>query len=116
MAEFPEWPHVMTTWGDKMLAAVHTVSQMAAIGFGLPAGAFTERMAHGPHLLAPTGNTGCLAALCVLYTKCQLDWLSWFAKSSTPLLPASCLHEASDIAYNSVQACSTVKRSTEYLP
>lgn len=46
----------MTTWGNKMLAAVHTVSQMAAVGFGLPADAFTERMAYGPHLLAPTGT------------------------------------------------------------
>ncbi|DBB09053.1 TPA: hypothetical protein ACH3X3_007676 [Trebouxia sp. C0006] len=54
-ADFPEWAEVMTTWGDKMLAAVHTVAQMSAVGFGLPAGAFTERMAHGPHLLAPTG-------------------------------------------------------------
>lgn len=45
----------MTTWGNKMLAAVHTVSQMAAVGFGLPAEAFTQRMACGPHLLAPTG-------------------------------------------------------------
>lgn len=57
LAEFPEWPDVMTTWGNKMLAAVHTVSQMAAVGFGLPADAFTERMAYGPHLLAPTGQT-----------------------------------------------------------
>lgn len=46
----------MTTWGNKMLAAVHTVSQMAAVGFGLPADAFTQRMAYGPHLLAPTGT------------------------------------------------------------
>jgi len=56
-ADFPEWAEVMTTWGDKMLAAVHTVAQMSAVGFGLPAGAFTERMAHGPHLLAPTGES-----------------------------------------------------------
>ena len=55
-ADFPEWAEVMTTWGDKMLAAVHTVAQMSAVGFGLPASAFTERMAHGPHLLAPTGD------------------------------------------------------------
>ncbi|KAL3133074.1 hypothetical protein ABBQ38_006976 [Trebouxia sp. C0009 RCD-2024] len=54
-ANFPEWPAVMTTWGNKMLAAVHTVAQMAAVGFGLPPDAFTERMAYGPHLLAPTG-------------------------------------------------------------
>lgn len=46
----------MTTWGNKMLAAVHRVSQMAAVGFGLPAEAFTQRMAYGPHLLAPTGT------------------------------------------------------------
>lgn len=58
-ADFPEWAEVMTAWGDKMLAAVHTVAQMSAIGFDLPAGAFTERMAHGPHLLAPTGDSLC---------------------------------------------------------
>ena len=54
-AGFPEWSEVMTGWGNKMLAAVHTVAHMAAIGFGLPPHAFTERMLHGPHLLAPTG-------------------------------------------------------------
>ena len=53
----------MTTWGNKMLAAVHTVSQMAAVGFGLPADAFTERMAYGPHLLAPTGTIQLLLPL-----------------------------------------------------
>lgn len=56
----------MTIWGNKMLAAVHTVSQMAAVGFGLPADAFTQRMAYGPHLLAPTGTFAswlCLPAL-----------------------------------------------------
>ena len=53
---FPEWPDVMTAWGNKMLEAVHTVAEMAAVGFGLPSDAFTERMAYGPHLLAPTGG------------------------------------------------------------
>lgn len=52
---FPEWSEVMTAWGDKMLEAVHTVAEMAAVGFGLPSNAFTERMTYGPHLLAPTG-------------------------------------------------------------
>ena len=52
---FPEWPEVMTAWGNKMLEAVHTVAEMAAVGFDLPSCAFTERMAFGPHLLAPTG-------------------------------------------------------------
>lgn len=56
LAGFPEWPEVMTSWGNKMLAAVHTVAHMAAIGFGLPPGTFTERMVQGPHLLAPTGT------------------------------------------------------------
>ena len=56
-AGFPEWSEVMTGWGDKMLAAVHTVAHMAAIGFALPPDAFTERMLHGPHLLAPTGTS-----------------------------------------------------------
>ena len=59
MTGFPEWPKVMTAWGNKMLAAVHTVAYMAAIGFGLASDAFTERMAYGPHLLAPTGKLVC---------------------------------------------------------
>lgn len=63
-ADFPEWAEVMTTWGDKMLAAVHTVAQMSAVGFGLPAGAFTERMTHGPHLLAPTGDSPSQFVVC----------------------------------------------------
>jgi hypothetical protein len=29
---------------------------MAAIGFGLPANAFTDLANHGPHLLAPTAT------------------------------------------------------------
>lgn len=61
----------MTTWGNKMLAAVHTVAQMAAVGFGLPPDAFTERMAYGPHLLAPTGilqpaSLSCDVRLCTV--------------------------------------------------
>ncbi|KAK9814525.1 hypothetical protein WJX72_007371 [[Myrmecia] bisecta] len=52
---FPEWPAVMDGWGQKMLAAVETVAAMAAVGFGLPVGTFTQRMHLGPHLLAPTG-------------------------------------------------------------
>eukprot|EP00891_Asterochloris_glomerata_P002047 jgi/Astpho2/2047/Aster-00543 len=52
---FPEWASVMDGWGHKMLAAVETAAAMLAIGFHLPADAFTFRMAYGPHLLAPTG-------------------------------------------------------------
>ncbi len=72
LAEFSEWPEVMTTWGNKMLAAVHTVSQMAAIGFGLPAGAFTDRMANGPHLLAPTGDPQ--SNVCLLSAMSTAAW------------------------------------------
>lgn len=39
----------------KMLGAVATVAEMAARGFGLEPDAFTSRMRHAPHLLAPTG-------------------------------------------------------------
>lgn len=46
----------MDSWGSKLLEAVHTVSTMAALGFGLEADAFTKLMHQGPHLLAPTGS------------------------------------------------------------
>lgn len=39
-----------------MLASAHTVSQLAAVGLGLEPTAFAELLAHGPHLLAPTGQ------------------------------------------------------------
>jgi len=53
---FPHcWQLVMDAWGNKMMAAVGTVAEMAAIGFGLDKDAFTQRMYLGPHLLAPTG-------------------------------------------------------------
>ncbi|MEW5300726.1 MAG: hypothetical protein WDW36_003636 [Sanguina aurantia] len=52
----PHWSRVMDGWGCKLLEAASTVSHMAAVGFGLPPDAFTSRMAHGPHLLAPTGS------------------------------------------------------------
>jgi hypothetical protein len=52
----PQWCTVMDDWGSKLLGAVEAVAAMAALGFGLPADAFTSRMALGPHLLAPTGS------------------------------------------------------------
>ncbi|KAL1523880.1 hypothetical protein AB1Y20_018799 [Prymnesium parvum] len=53
---FPQWAETMDAWGGLMLSAVTTCAHMAAIGFGLPPDAFTSRMRHGPHLLAPTGS------------------------------------------------------------
>ena len=55
-AAFPEWRAVLDGWGALMVGAVTLAAQMAARGFGLPADAFTRRMARGPHLLAPTGT------------------------------------------------------------
>ncbi len=54
-AGFPEWEGVMESWGAKMLDALTTTAEMAAIGFGLDRGAITDAMHLGPHLLAPTG-------------------------------------------------------------
>jgi len=53
---FPQWTDTMNSWGEKILGAVKTVSEMAAIGFGLPADTFTSKMHCAPHLLAPTGS------------------------------------------------------------
>lgn len=39
-----------------MISAVFTLAEMAAVGFHMPADAFTKRMEFGPHLLAPTGS------------------------------------------------------------
>lgn len=53
---FPEWKETMDSWGNKMIAAIEVVAEMAAIGYGLPKDAFTSLMQQGPHLLAPTGS------------------------------------------------------------
>jgi len=52
----PDWSNVMNTWGKLMLDAIHTVSELVAIGFGLEKDTFTSLMKYGPHLLAPTGS------------------------------------------------------------
>jgi len=54
--EFPEWKQVMDMWGSKMLDAVTSFAEMAAVGFDLPSDAFISRLHCGPHLLAPTGS------------------------------------------------------------
>lgn len=55
-AEFPEWKEVMDMWGGQMTNALFSLAEMAAVGFKMPADAFTSRMLFGPHLLAPTGS------------------------------------------------------------
>lgn len=44
----------MNYWGNAMLSSVEILSQMVAIGFGLPRDVFTRKINGGPHLLAPT--------------------------------------------------------------
>ena len=46
----------MDMWGSKMLDAVTSFAEMAAVGFDLPSDAFISRLHCGPHLLAPTGS------------------------------------------------------------
>jgi len=53
---FPKWADTMNGWGEAILNTVKTVSQMAALGFDLPANTFTDKMNCAPHLLAPTGS------------------------------------------------------------
>jgi len=55
-AAFPRWKETMDKWGKKMLDAVMTCSQMAAVGFGMEANTISDMMEYGPHLLAPTGS------------------------------------------------------------
>lgn len=55
-SQFPEWTEVMDNWGYLMLQAIQTVSEMAAIGLGLPPNTFLDILNNGPHLLAPTGS------------------------------------------------------------
>jgi len=54
--DFPQWESTMNRWGYLMHDCVFTVSEMLAIGLGLPETTFTERMKLGAHLLAPTGS------------------------------------------------------------
>lgn len=50
-----EWASTLDDFGGRMLRTVETVAEMLAIGLGLPAHTFRDKMLRGPHLLAPTG-------------------------------------------------------------
>ncbi|KOS19576.1 Flavonol synthase/flavanone 3-hydroxylase [Escovopsis weberi] len=50
------WAPVMDQWGSSMKDAVSKLSEMAAIGLGLPAQYFSDAARYGPHLLAPTAS------------------------------------------------------------
>eukprot|EP01117_Protostelium_nocturnum_P005102 TRINITY_DN1851_c0_g1_i1.p1 TRINITY_DN1851_c0_g1~~TRINITY_DN1851_c0_g1_i1.p1 ORF type:complete len:347 (-),score=141.26 TRINITY_DN1851_c0_g1_i1:69-1109(-) len=55
-ASFPQWKDVMDGWGNLMMQSVRTVSEMTAVGLGLPPNTFLDLLKNGPHLLAPTGS------------------------------------------------------------
>lgn len=50
-----EWAQTMNSFGEGLLRAVKSASEMLAIGLGLSPDAFTRKLDLGPHLLAPTG-------------------------------------------------------------
>ncbi|KAH8898336.1 Clavaminate synthase-like protein [Thozetella sp. PMI_491] len=50
------WPKTMNQWGTSMKQAVEGLTEMVAVGLGLPSGTFKEAGTYGPHLLAPTAS------------------------------------------------------------
>ncbi|KAI0814807.1 Clavaminate synthase-like protein [Irpex lacteus] len=50
------WTPILEKWGQSMRNAVENLGEMAALGLGLPQGAFKEAGRYGPHLLAPTAS------------------------------------------------------------
>ncbi|KAM7200873.1 hypothetical protein V8F20_005115 [Naviculisporaceae sp. PSN 640] len=50
------WSPTMNQWGTSMKNAVEGLTEMAAVGLGLPAGTFKDAGRYGPHLLAPTAS------------------------------------------------------------
>jgi hypothetical protein len=52
---FPHWAKTMDGWGSGLLRSAEIISELLAIGYGLPVNTFTDMIADGDHLLAPTG-------------------------------------------------------------
>ncbi|KAK3369653.1 hypothetical protein B0T24DRAFT_596369 [Lasiosphaeria ovina] len=50
------WGSTMDQWGASMKNAVEGLTEMAAVGLGLPAETFKDAGRYGPHLLAPTAS------------------------------------------------------------
>jgi hypothetical protein len=50
-----EWASTMDAFGKSLLLAVEVSAEMLACGLGLESRAFADKLALGPHLLAPTG-------------------------------------------------------------
>jgi len=85
--EFPAWGATMDMWGTKMLASVHTLAGMAALGLDLPPTSFQDLLHEGPHLLAPTGSDfskyGALGSVLAGYHY-DLNFLTIHGKSRFP--------------------------------
>ncbi|KAJ2930500.1 hypothetical protein H1R20_g6594, partial [Candolleomyces eurysporus] len=50
------WTPTMQKWGIAMKSAVADLTEMVALGLGLPAETFRKAGQYGPHLLAPTAS------------------------------------------------------------
>ncbi|TBU39081.1 Clavaminate synthase-like protein [Dichomitus squalens] len=50
------WTPIMEKWGTSMKTAVANLSEMTAVGLGLPRETFKDAGKYGPHLLAPTAS------------------------------------------------------------
>ncbi|KAK3331617.1 hypothetical protein B0T19DRAFT_413658 [Cercophora scortea] len=50
------WAPTMDKWGSSMKNAVEGLTEMTAVGLGLPAETFKDAGRYGPHLLAPTAS------------------------------------------------------------
>ncbi|KAG2022943.1 hypothetical protein CC2G_000655 [Coprinopsis cinerea AmutBmut pab1-1] len=50
------WTPTMEKWGNAMKNAVADLTEMVALGLGLPALTFRDKGRYGPHLLAPTAS------------------------------------------------------------
>lgn len=53
---YPDWEEKMNNWGNKIYQSVLTVAEMTALGMGVPANTFVDRMHGGNQLLSPTGS------------------------------------------------------------
>lgn len=53
--DVPEWESTMNSWGNHMINAVETASQMAALGMGLEKNTFSDRMKKRLSFACPNG-------------------------------------------------------------
>lgn len=54
--DFPQFSQVMESWGKNLFECVLSVSDMCALGFGLPKDIFSTKLLTGHNIVAPTGS------------------------------------------------------------